>query len=240
MTDIPELAQQPPSEPPPAFTCEQIRRVDEVAIHDWGVPGVVLMENAGRGVADVLCEAGIEGRVIIACAKGNNGGDGFVIARHLHLRGFQSEVLLCCDPTELRGDARAMFDFLLRCDVPIQELGDVPDLLQHLRSADWLVDAMLGTGAIGAPRPPIDEIIQAMNATMAMRLAVDVPSGLNADTGLTAENAFRANHTCTFVALKQGFLQDTAKPYLGEIHCLDIGIPWNLVEEIVQADAQQK
>ena len=107
------------NQPPPTFSAEQIRRVDELAIRDWGIPGAVLMENAGRGVADVMCEVGIESRVVIACAKGNNGGDGFVIARHLHLRGFEVDVLLCCDPADLPGDARLMYGFLQRCDVPI-------------------------------------------------------------------------------------------------------------------------
>ena len=71
------------------LTCDQVRRVDHVAINEWGIPGILLMENAGRGVADTICEQGIDGRVVIACAKGNNGGDGFVLARHLHLRGHQ-------------------------------------------------------------------------------------------------------------------------------------------------------
>ena len=218
--------------PPPAFSSRQVRRVDHVAIHGWGIPGVLLMENAGRGVADVMCEAGIEGRVVVACAKGNNGGDGFVLARHLHIRGFQVEVLLCCQTEELSDDALAMFNFLQRCDVPITSVDDVNDLMQFFQSADWLVDAMLGTGASGRPRSPLDQVIESMNATLSMRLAVDVPSGLDCDTGIASDCAFRANHTCTFVALKQGFLDAAALPYLGEIHCLDIGIPWKLVQQI--------
>jgi len=220
-------------EPPPTFSAEQFRRVDEVAIRDWGIPGVVLMENAGRGVADVMCEVGIEGRVVIACAKGNNGGDGFVIARHLHLRGFQVDVLLCCDQADLPGDARIMFGFLQRCDVPIRTLHEVDDLLEHLRSADFLVDALLGTGATGAPRSPLDSVIEAMNATLAMRLAVDIPSGLDCDSGETSEPTFRANHTCTFVGLKHGLVKENARPFVGEVHCLDIGIPWKLAERVM-------
>ena len=227
-----EAASPPP--PPPTFSRAQIRRVDEVAIQQWGVPGTVLMENAGRGVADVMCEVGIEGRVVIACGKGNNGGDGFVIARHLHLRGFPAEVLLCCDEDALDGDAREMFAFLKRTEVPIHSLSSVGDLQQHFLSADWLVDALLGTGATGNPRPPLSEVITVMNATMAMRMAVDVPSGLDCDTGTFSEPTFRANHTCTFVGLKHGFTKESALPFLGEIHCLDIGIPWNAVQQIMR------
>lgn len=227
-----ELLDNP--EPPPTFSRAQIRRVDEVAIHDWGIPGAVLMENAGRGVADVMCELGIEGRVAIACGKGNNGGDGFVIARHLNLRGFPVDILLCCDEDALEGDAKAMFEFLKRTEVPIHPLSEVGDLAEHFQSADWLVDALLGTGATGNPRPPLDDVIRAMNATMAMRLAVDIPSGLDCDSGAFAEPTFRANHTCTFVGLKHGFTQPSALPFLGEIHCLDIGIPWSAVEAIMR------
>ncbi len=229
-----ELSALVPQEPPPTFSRSQIRRVDHVAIHEWGVPGLVLMENAGRGVADVMCEAGIEGRVVIACAKGNNGGDGFVLARHLHLRGFEAEILLCCAPSELSGDAKAMYDFLKRCSIPVKRLDEVTDLLAHFRSADWLVDALLGTGAQGAPRPPLDTVINAMNQSEAIRLAIDVPSGLDCDTGEAQPTTFRANQTCTFVGLKHGFTDTKALAYLGEIHCLDIGIPWNAVEEIMR------
>lgn len=240
-TDLqPELL-GPPTDPPPTFSRAQIRLVDEVAIQQWGVPGTVLMENAGRGVADVMCEAGIEGRVVIACAKGNNGGDGFVIARHLHLRGFHVEVLLCCDELALDGDAQTMYAFLKRTDVPIHHLSKLGDLTEYFRNADWLVDALLGTGAHGAPRPPLDDVVRAMNATLAMRLAVDVPSGLDCDTGEYADPTFRANQTCTFVGLKNGFTKESAQPFLGEIHCLDIGIPWNAAEAIMnEVDHQKK
>lgn len=222
------------SQPPPSYSSKQIRRVDEVAINEWGIPGTLLMENAGRGVADVMCEAGIEGKVIVACAKGNNGGDGFVLARQLHLRGFDVEILMCCDPADIQGDAKVMFDIVSRCDIPMKAAATGDALLAQLQSADWLVDALLGTGTVGAPRPPLDEIIQAMNATMAMRLAVDVPSGLDCDTGVAAQTTFRANVTCTFVALKNGFLVEQARPYLGEVHCLDIGLPWSLVERALE------
>ena len=108
---------------PLAFTREQSRRVDQLAQQEYGFSGLVLMENAGRGVADVLCRLGIAGPVAICCGKGNNAGDGFVIARHLDLRGHPVRVLLWAEPEELTGDAAANFRILAKTDVPIEVFG---------------------------------------------------------------------------------------------------------------------
>ena len=207
---------------------EQVRRVDEVAINKWGIPGAVLMENAGRGVADVMCGLGVSGKVVIACAKGNNGGDGFVLARHLALRDCDVAVLLCCDADELRGDAKATYKWLTRCEVPIcdQDTIKVPSLLEE---AEWAVDALLGTGAQGSPRPPLDGVIEQMNAADCRRLAIDLPSGLDCDTGEPSQITFRAEHTCTFVAPKLGMQNENSAPYVGQLHTLDIGVPWRMV-----------
>ena len=207
------------------LSCDQIRRVDQIAINEWGIPGIVLMENAGRGVADVMCEQGMDGPVVIACAKGNNGGDGFVIARHLHLRGHEVTVVMACEPSELSGDAAWNYEFLRRTSVPIRPLGD------QINDAAWLVDALLGTGAKGAPRSPITEFIRAMNRANGKRLAVDVPSGLDARSGEPSPETFCADLTCTFVAEKEGFANPAAAPFLGQVHTLDIGLPWELVQQ---------
>ncbi len=106
-----------------AFTREQSRRVDQLAQQEFGFSGLVLMENAGRGVADVLCRLGIAGTVVICCGKGNNAGDGFVIARHLDLRGHQVRVLLWAAPEELTGDAATNYHILCKTDVPIEVFG---------------------------------------------------------------------------------------------------------------------
>lgn len=211
------------------LTRQQVRRVDEVAINDIGIPGLVLMENAGRGVADVMCSFGIEGKVVIACSKGNNGGDGFVLARHLGLRGFDVEVLLCCAESELTGDALKTFAWLAPCGVPVTQWS--ASTSEVFASADWLVDALLGTGASGAPRSPLNEVIHAMNACKATRLAVDLPSGMDCDTGELADPTFQAEHTCTFVAPKPCLMLETTESCVGEIHVLDIGLPWEFVEE---------
>jgi NAD(P)H-hydrate epimerase len=99
------------------------------------------------------------------------------------------------------------------------------------RGADWIVDAMLGTGAHGEPRPPYDAAIDWMNAQSCKKLAIDVPSGLDCDTGQPAVHTVRADHTCTFVASKLGFTQPAAKQFIGRVHVCDIGVPPQLIEE---------
>jgi NAD(P)H-hydrate epimerase len=219
-----------------ALTREQSRRVDRLAVEEYGFSGLVLMENAGRGVADVLCGLGLAGPAIICCGKGNNAGDGFVVARHLELRGHAVRVLLWALPEELTGDAAANYRILANSGVPIEVFGsshDATRLARTLENAAWIVDALLGTGARGEPRPPIDAVIDQLNASSTPTLAIDVPSGLDCDTGQAAAHTIHAAVTCTFVAAKAGFLVPGAERYLGRLHVLDIGTPRNLLERIV-------
>jgi NAD(P)H-hydrate epimerase len=216
---------------------QQVRRVDQRAIEEYGISGLVLMENAGRGVTDVLCQLGIAGPVVIACGKGNNAGDGFVIARHLDLRGYSVRVLLWADPVELQGDAEANFRILEKTGVPILRVDGGPEADRvegHLADAAWIVDALLGTGARGEPRPPFDTAIDRINAARAPKLAIDLPSGLDCDTGQAAQHTVVAAHTCTFVAPKPGFFVPGADRYTGQLHVLDIGAPRKLIEELFE------
>jgi NAD(P)H-hydrate epimerase len=227
---------------PLTITRQQAREVDRRAIEQYGMTGLVLMENAGRGTADVLCRlaetepGGRLGPVVVCCGKGNNAGDGFVIARHLDIRAVAVRVLVWADAAELTGDAATNFQILRHTGVPIEVLGnrhDAARLAQQLAGADWIVDALLGTGARGEPRPPLDAVIDQLNAAAAKRLAVDLPSGLDCDTGTAARHTIRAAETCTFVAIKRGFLAPGAEQYTGRIHVLDIGAPRALVEELL-------
>ena len=214
------------------------RRVDQLAVEQYGMHGLVLMENAGRGVADTLCGLGIAGPVVICCGRGNNAGDGFVVARHLDLRGCRVRVLVWAEPDELGGDAGANYRILAKTDVPIEHFGPTHDadrLARHLDGAAWVVDALLGTGARGEPRPPLDAVIDQLNAAPAPRLAVDLPSGLDCDTGQPSSHTIRASHTCTFVAPKPGFFVPGAGQYTGQVHVLDIGTPRKLVDEVLAA-----
>ncbi len=217
----------------PVLTREQSRLVDRLAAEEYGFSGLVLMENAGRGVADVLCGLGLAGPVVVCCGKGNNAGDGFVLARHLDLRGHPVRVLLWAEPEELTGDAAANYRILSKTDVPIEVFGaayDAPRLAKLLDGAAWIVDALLGTGARGEPRPPLDAVIDQLNAATARRLAIDLPSGLDCDTGQPAQHTIRATETCTFAAAKTGFFAPGAAEYIGRLHVLDIGVPRRLIE----------
>lgn len=237
----------------PVLTREQSRELDRRAIEEYGLCGLVLMENAGRGCVDVLERLGIEGPVVIVCGKGNNAGDGFVIARHLEIRGYHCRVLLLGRAAELRGDAATNFAILRKTGLPIIELahGNAgqassgaedrstanlrSQLDQHGRDADWLIDALLGTGAVGEPRPPFDDAIDWINAhgPRTKVLAVDVPSGLDCDTGQPATHTVRADHTCTFAAMKIGYAHPAAKAFTGTVHVCDIGVPPGLIGQVL-------
>ena len=223
---------------PPILSSAETRKIDQIATETYGIPGLILMENAGRGIADVLCGRGIHGPVLIFCGTGNNAGDGMVIARQLSTRGFFPHIFLCAAPEKFRGDARTQYDILAKMTLPMTPLYDIPPakitetLQSFLENADWLIDALLGTGAKGAPRPPMDEIIRIMNAAGASGkriLAVDLPSGLDADTGIAAEPCVRANLTCTLSAVKIGLNHPDAQKFTGEIILCDIGFPVSLV-----------
>lgn len=218
---------------------EAAREIDRRAVDEYGMTGLMLMENAGRGVADRLCELGISGPVVICCGQGNNGGDGFVVARHLDLRGHAVRVLMFADPGALEGDAAVNFRVIERSGPPTCQVapGRLP---AEFAGASWIVDALLGTGARGEPRPPLDAAIDEINATAIPILAVDLPSGLDCDTGQPARHTIRAAHTCTFVAQKPGFLVAAAQKFLGVVHVVDIGAPRSLTEEILRRGTTAK
>ena len=209
----------------------EVRDVDRRAISLFGVPGVVLMENAGAGGARLLESLDIRGPVIIACGKGNNGGDGFVIARHLDSAGHPVQLLLACPPEEIGGDAAVNLQIAQRAGLPIEQLanGDLEEWQAALAGADWIIDALLGTGASGPPTGTVAVAIAAINAirdqTAARVLAVDLPSGLDCDTGQTAGARIKADLTATFVAPKQGFDSAGAAAYTGRVEVIAIGAP---------------
>jgi NAD(P)H-hydrate epimerase len=173
--------------------------------------------------------------VTIFCGKGSNAGDGFVIARHLELLRVRVRIALLTDPDSLNGDAAVNYSIIKKAGLAI-EIFKTP--LDHQRfdavlcKSGLLVDAILGTGAVGEPKSPYAEAIDRMNASGIPILAVDLPSGLECDTGIPAKHTIRAAQTCTFVAAKPGFFADRAKPYIGHLHVLDIGVPRKLLEEI--------
>lgn len=210
-----------------SLTRQQCRDIDRHAIEQLGIPSIVLMENAGRGTVDVLLEQDPECRtVLVLCGKGNNGGDGFVIARHLAIHGVDVHMVLLAKCDDLVGDARINCNILCASGLGVLEISTVDELdaIFNKVRPTWLIDALLGTGATGEPREPYASVIEWMNRQPARRLAVDVPSGLDCDAGQPATPTVRADLTCTFVGRKVGYDVAAAQEYLGEVHVVSIGI----------------
>ncbi|HZO78294.1 MAG TPA: NAD(P)H-hydrate dehydratase [Solirubrobacteraceae bacterium] len=204
----------------PLPDAEEQRALDRWAIEELGIPGIELMERAGRGLATLVAEQAPEGMVVVVCGKGNNGGDGLVCARVLRERGREVRVLTLADPQEYQGDARTNLERLP---------GDGPQGFepQSLTEASAVVDAMLGTGFAGAPREPVASAIDAINgcSERAAVIACDVPSGVNGSSGEIAGEAVLAAATATFHAGKPGLWIAPGKAHAGTVHTVDIGIP---------------
>jgi NAD(P)H-hydrate epimerase len=220
------------------LTREEVRALDRRAIEEFGVPGVVLMENAGRGAAEALISLRCHGPVVIGCGKGNNGGDGFVIARHLDNRGIPVRVLLFARPEDLTDDAAINYRIIARSGLAITVHADhsVNDnaLQADLSKPEWIVDALFGTGLTGALGEPFDRVVAAINASRARILAVDIPSGLDCDSGQPLGPTVRAEHTVTFVAEKKGFENPQVKTWTGQVHVVDIGMPRCLLADYLR------
>lgn len=217
---------------------QQVRAIDRYAIDVLGVPGMVLMENAGRNAADAIEHHLVTARghsVAVVAGGGNNGGDGFVIARHLLLRGAKVAVLLVAPPEKITGDARANLDILRRLAVDVRELreADLAGLYLVLRRFDMIVDALGGTGVQGPLTGLIAKAVGQVNDSGTPVAAVDIPTGLDCDTGEAHGPVIRAAFTVTFVAPKKGFDAEEAAEYTGEVIVADIGIPAALVAEMI-------
>ncbi|HNU45911.1 MAG TPA: NAD(P)H-hydrate epimerase [Phycisphaerae bacterium] len=233
----PPPAQCPCGQAQPVLTRAQVRRVDELAVTRYRMVGLMLMENAGRNAAEVIDRVyGPRAVAFIACGPGNNGGDGCVIARHLHNRGWDVTLLLAGEPTRLTPDAGVNFGIVEAMNLPRIVAPDGPSqraALTHVRPDHVIVDALLGTGFTGQVRSPTAELINALNATPRRAMvAVDVPSGLDCDTGRPSNATIRADLTITFVALKPGFLASPAPSFVSRVEVADIGIPQALLAEV--------
>jgi NAD(P)H-hydrate epimerase len=212
---------------------DEVRAVDAWAINEIGVPGMVLMENAGRCCADLILET-LDGvsdpQVCIFCGTGNNGGDGYVIARHLLNAGLAVRVIVCGRLEKVAGDARINLDILERLGHAVERLdpgqGDADARVRELAGgADMIVDALFGTGLQGPLRADYHGLVEAINTLERPILAVDIPSGLDCDTGQPLGTAIRAAYTVTFVAVKRGFAAaPQARDYTGQIFVASIGV----------------
>lgn len=230
-----------PTPPPLRLTRDQVREIDRRSFEQYHIPTIVLMENAARAVVDVAIDMlrGVEDpSVVVICGGGNNGGDGLAVARHLHNRGVDVTVALAVDPSTYRGDAGINWQIVSAMHLPItsMERGEAP---AALRSSRLIIDALFGTGLTTAPRDAawIDRI----NAAQVPVLSVDLPSGLDCDTGNPLGRAcVRAARTVTFVAEKIGFSNAIAGQYLGDVTVGDIGCPRDLIEAISREPIPQR
>jgi len=218
--------------PPKRLSRSQVREIDRVSIEQYHIPGVLLMENAARAAADVAGEmlAGKTGPVLILCGGGNNGGDGLAVARFLHNRAVSVSIVLTTDPAKYQGDALVNWRIVQAMKLPTQPL-DLHALESARESARpaLLIDAIFGTGLTQPPREPFGKIVDCVAAMKCPVLAIDIPSGLDCDTGQPLGACIRADRTITFVAEKIGFGNAAAGEYLGRVTVGDIGCPRELV-----------
>ena len=215
-----------------ALTRDQARELDRKAIQELGIPSAVLMELAGLAVArEAEHLARGKGPVLVVAGRGNNGGDGYVAARHLANRGAETSVVVFADERQIAGDARVNLNILARMGVPLRFLTSpiAWDVYRdQLGLAAVVVDALFGTGLQGDVREPGRTAIELLNQTRKPVVAVDIPSGLDCDTGLPLGVAVKAEVTVTFARAKVGLLRAEAAPYVGRLVVADIGIPPSL------------
>jgi NAD(P)H-hydrate epimerase len=216
-------------------TAAQMQMLDRRAITEARIPSLVLMDRAGTGVVQQLERHFAplkDKRITIVCGKGNNGGDGFVVARLLARKRIAIQVLCLAKAADMSRDARVMHGRLLRIAKKnvIRSAQDSESLRDLFAASDIIVDAILGTGLSTAVSGPYEQVIQTINASGRAVLAVDIPSGLNADTGLVLGAAVRADVTVTFGLPKIGLYVGQGVDHAGSIHVVDIGIPASLIE----------
>jgi NAD(P)H-hydrate epimerase len=218
----------------PVVTAQQMKTIDRLAIENWGIEGLVLMENAGRGVVAALSRELPDlssHRVLIVCGKGNNGGDGFVAARHLHNLGVRTSCALLGTARELKGDALVNARMLLNAGLPVAEISEIDQLARLIAESTVIIDAIFGTGLTAAPTGIYARAIELINQHPAYTVSVDIPSGVNADTGELLEPAVRADLTVTMALPKIGLLLYPGKKCTGKLAVADIGIPKNLLHQ---------
>lgn len=242
------------------LTRDGAREVDRVAIEELGIPGAVLMENAAAALEEaalaMLAEdssgaaagvvTGKGGTVVIACGPGNNGGDGFALARRLHNRGLSVRVLQCVPTDQYKGEAATNLSIIRRMGLGVVELngedvaGSLRRVLEPAGRILMVVDALLGTGTTSAPRPPLDGIVRWLNRlgeAGAWVLSVDVPTGIDCDTGEAlgkGEVVVDADWTVTLAAMKPGLGMGVGKRMAGRVTVGDIGVPGEVLRRLAE------
>ncbi|MDO4540794.1 MAG: NAD(P)H-hydrate dehydratase [Syntrophomonadaceae bacterium] len=220
------------------LSAAEMKSMDRQATERFGVPGCILMENAGRESVELLralSEDGLTGlKTVILAGKGNNGGDGLVIARHLLNAGACPQVWLMAEASELAGDAKLNADILAAMGesvYPLQNEQQLAGFTHSLLDADYIIDALYGIGFKGRLSELESRAVELINATAAIVVAIDIPSGMEADSGTVYDQAVRADFTVSFACPKRGFFKPFAADYLGRVLIADISIPPALRED---------
>ena len=218
------------------LTREQVREIDRRSIEEYHIPGIVLMENAARGVVEVakqMMPGRHDVRCVIVCGRGNNGGDGFAVARHLHNLGWKIQVVKDDTFPKIASDAAVNLEIIERMKIPIGS-----DILVHdhlvFHETELVIDALFGTGLTTPPQHDPEVVIRAINSPNWPILSIDLPSGLDCDSGEPLGECVRATRTVTFVAEKAGFANPRSKEFTGEVTVADIGCPRELIEEVAR------
>jgi NAD(P)H-hydrate epimerase len=217
------------------LSAKEMARLDEQTIHEVGIPGIVLMENAAQGAAAFFLRVVpdlVDRRIAVVAGSGNNAGDGFALARIYHSKGARVNVVCLRSPLKLSGDALTNFEILEKIGIPItvwKEAQDFDAQWEPISKSGAIIDAILGTGLKSEVKGLYREIIERINRLDVPVLAVDVPSGLDATTGLPLGAAIKATATATFGFLKIGHLIEQGSELVGQVEVIDIGIPPGLV-----------
>jgi len=228
-----------------SLTRDEVRRIDCYAIEVLGISGAVLMENAGRGATDVLEQllTSLEGKAVaIVAGRGNNGGDGFVVARHLRMRGFEVVTFLVAPEDKIFGAAGANLRIIRNLGHDIRDASGraIETLAESLRTFDVVVDAVGGTGISGKLRGRAAAAVEQINAAARPVVAIDIPTGLDCDSGAAAGPAVRATMTVTMLVRKKGFDNPAAAEFTGKVRVVNIGVPADVVAELAAGESQSE
>lgn len=212
-------------------TVAEMRELDRRATEEFGIPSLLLMENAGRGIAELIFNRFQGKRVAIFSGRGNNGGDGMVVARHLWNKGYEIVLFLLAEPGKLSSDSAINYAIIRKMTIPVQTVSEEASLshaMKTMERSDVLVDALFGTGLSKSLSGLYETAVRIINLHHAV-VAVDVPSGLDSDTGELHGVAVKACLTATLAFPKKGLFIGKGPEHSGKICVVDIGLPRNMV-----------
>jgi NAD(P)H-hydrate epimerase len=216
--------------PTKLYSADAVARLDQIAINDYGIPGYTLMRRAGRAVIDVVQQHYADAQtLLVLCGAGNNAGDGYVVARLAHARGLDVQVVSMIDPHTLQGDAMQAWLQWQECGETVRYHGGLT------MDADIIIDALLGTGLTREVEGDWKALIHVVNQSGIPVIAIDIPSGLNADTGTISGAAIDAQRTVSFIGLKKGMFTGSGKACSGDISFDDLGVPPQAYESVEPA-----